>query len=144
MIARFRRLFLNLFTAALAIALSLSPAIAQEIFSCDCLYYQQEKSRYICVMLQNSDAYKEFQKNVGNRYSLLAKPVTIVSKCQSRECSAAARYRHNICMCGTVSGNFVSLSYTEWSGGYDTHVLTIRPDWGMSAKFAELHPENYR
>ena len=117
---------------------------AQQMFNCDCLYYQQEKSRYICVMLQNGSPYKEFQKKIGNRYSLLAKPVTIISKCQSHECSAVARYRHNIYTCGIVSGNFVSLYYTEWSGGYDTHVLTVRPDSGISVKLTEPRQENFR
>jgi hypothetical protein len=129
-------------TATLVIQCTIS--IAEETFNCDCLYYLQVKSRYICVMLQDGDAYKEFQKNVRNRYSLLAKPVTIRSKCQSRGCSAVARYRHDISMCGTVSGNFVSLYYTEWSGGYDTHVLTVRPDGGLSAKLTEPRQENYR
>jgi hypothetical protein len=107
---------------------------AQEVFHCDCLYSQPEKSKYKCIILQNGEAYKEIQKNAVNRYSLLSKPVTITSKCPNAGCRGVDGDRHAIDMCGTVTGKFVSLYYMEWSGGYDTHVLTVRPSAAIAAK----------
>jgi hypothetical protein len=127
-----------------ALVLQCLTSNAKEMLHCDCLYFQQKKSRYICLMLENSKAYKDFQKNTGNRYSLLANSVTVVSKCQSDGCSAVARYRDEINICGPVSGKFISLYYSEWSGGYDTHVLTVRPDGDIAAKLSEPPEENYR